>query len=439
MIHPEPWSGSLDLATLEDTDPDPDIVEVSLVARPGELAYLPGRASSVWTYNGSVPGPVLRARLGDRVIIHFQNDLPEPTTIHWHGLRVPNDMDGTHRVMEPVAAGGTHRYEFTVLDAGTFWFHPHVRTDVQVAKGLYGAIVVTDEAAASLPAVADELLLLNDVLIDEETGEIDDTLGARAQMMGREGNLVLVNGARSNVEITARAGEWRRWRIVNTANARYFRIGLADGRMVRIGGDVGLLERPEEVSDVLLTPGERAEVLVAATQPGQTAILRALPYERAEGAGATEAVDLVRIVASQESAAVLPELPASLRTIPTLADPMLVRSVRLGERMEHGHMVFTINDVPYPELDPFVAQVGTVEAWDLVNETDMDHPFHLHGFHFQADGIREWKDTVNIPSEQTSRILVDLREHEGARGTWMVHCHILEHEEGGMMAELEVR
>jgi FtsP/CotA-like multicopper oxidase with cupredoxin domain len=270
------------------------------------------------------------------------------------------------------------------------------------------------------------------------TGAVDDSLGHRAEMMGREGNLILVNGSRSNLGVTGRAGEWRRWRIVNAANSRYFRLGLADGRMVRIGGDVGLLERPEQVSEILLTPGERAEVLVSVAQPGQTATLRALPYERAIGAGATEAVDIVRLVASDEPA-VAPELPAALRTIPSLPEPTKVRTLRLGEKMEGGKMIFTINDVPYPRLEPVTAQLGTVEAWELVDETGMDHPFHLHGFHFQPAGAREWKDTINIPSKKTVRVLANFAEHDGARGTWMYHCHILEHEEGGMMAELEVR
>lgn len=439
MIHPEPWSGSLEPPMLEDTNPASDVVEVSLVARPGDLAYLPGWTSSAWTYNGSVPGPTLRANRGDRVIVHFKNELEEPTTIHWHGLRVPNDMDGTHRVMEPVPAGGTFRYEFTMHDAGTFWYHPHMRTDVQVAKGLYGAIVVTDAEEPALPAVADELLVLNDVLIDPESGNVDDSLGVRAEMMGREGNLILINGSRSNLGIGGRAGEWRRWRIVNAANSRYFRLALVDGQMVRVGSDVGLLKRPEEASEILLTPGERAEVLVTVAQPGQTATLRALPYERAIGAGATETVDIVRLVASEEPAVETAELPATLGTIPALSEPTTVRTLRLGEKMEGGKMIFTINDVPYPKLEPITAQLGTVEAWEIVDETGMDHPFHLHGFHFQPATAREWKDTINIPSKQTVRVLINFEEHAGAHGTWMYHCHILEHEEGGMMAELEVQ
>lgn len=439
MVHPEPWSGSLELPMLEDTNPDPNVVEVSLVARPGELAYLPNRTSSAWTYNGRVPGPTLHAKRGDRVIVHFKNELAEPTTIHWHGLRVPNTMDGTHRVMEAVPAGGTFRYEFTLNDSGTFWYHPHMRTDVQVAKGLYGAIVVTDTGEPTLPTVADELLVLSDVLVDATTGEVDDSLGPRAQMMGREGNLILVNGSRSNLGITGRAGEWRRWRIVNAANARYFRLALAGGKMVRVGGDVGLLERPEEVQELLMTPGERAEVLVTVAQPGQAATLRAVPYDRARGAGETEAVDIVRLVASAEPAVAIANLPASLRTIPSLAAPTTVRTLRLGEKMEGGRMIFTINDVPYSKQEAIQAQLGTVEAWDLVDETGMDHPFHLHGFHFQPVGSREWKDTINIPAKKTVRVLANFAEHAGASGIWMYHCHILEHEEGGMMAEVHVR
>lgn len=209
--------------------------------------------------------------------------------------------------------------------------------------------------------------------------------------------------------------------------------------MVRIGGDVGLLERPEVVSDLILTPGERVDLLVAVPDSNQEAFLRALPYERASGAGATESVDIIVLRTSAEPAAQLPELPAKLREVKSLAgggSPQ--QRLRFGERMDGERMVFTINDVPFVDTKPLRATLGGVEVWEIQDETGMDHPFHLHGFHFQVSGRREWKDTVNVPANGLVRLSVDFEQYPGASGSWMYHCHILEHEEGGMMGELEV-
>lgn len=436
MIQPAAWLGTLSTGAFTDENPDPAIVEVSLTAAMADVEYLPGKRAQVWAYNGSVPGPTLTANAGDRVIVHFQNDLPEETTIHWHGVRVPNGMDGTARVMQPVPAGGSFDYDFTVLDAGTFWYHPHIRSDAQVEKGLYGAIVVTDPAEPAFDTVAEDVVVLDDVGVDPETGAFVDALDERAMMMGREGNLALVNGARSNMGVSVTAGERRRWRIVNAANARYFQLSLVGGELVRVGGDGGLVTAPRPTTELLLTPGERADVLVSVSAPGTTATLRALPYERAMGAGVTEAVDLVRLVASADPAVTPAALPATLRTIPAPGASAITRALRLGERLDGDTMLFTINDAAFPDVPVLTPALASTETWDVVNETEMDHPFHLHGFFFQQDDVREWKDTINIPAKATVRLLVDFAPRSGAAGSWMYHCHILEHAEGGMMGEL---
>ncbi len=438
MITPDAWSGSLDTRVFTDENADPAIVEVSLTAAPGQVEYLPGKTAQVWSYNGGVPGPTLVANVGDEIIVHFTNDLPEPTTIHWHGVRVPADMDGTTAMMNPIPAGGTFEYRFRALDAGTFWYHPHVRSDVQVEKGLYGSIVIRDPLEPAIAAVAEEVLVLDDVLVDPETGALDETVGERAEMMGREGNLVLVNGLRSNLGIDVRAGERRRWRIVNAANSRYFKLILAGGSMTRLGGDGGLLAAPAPAAELLLVPGERADVVVSIADPSATATLLATTYERAGGAGATEPVDIVRLVAGPDAPVTPDPLPDTLRDIPAPGAPSGSRTVRLGERMEGDRMIFTINDAAFPDVPLIETATGAVETWTIVNETMMDHPFHLHGFFFQEEGSGEWKDTINIPADATVALTVDFASRAGAAGSWMYHCHILEHAEGGMMGEVRI-
>ncbi len=436
MLRPTPWTGTLSTATFTDKNPDPKIVEVSLTAAMAQVEYLPGKIAQVWAYNGSVPGPTLQAKLGDRVIVRFLNNLPEPTTIHWHGVRVTNSMDGTHRVMQPIPPGATFTYDFTVIDAGTFWYHPHVRSAVQMEKGLYGGLVVRDPAEPAIASAAEEMIVLDDVHIDPVTGAPKNLENARTMMMGLEGNLLLVNAKRSNMGISVRAGERRRWRIVNAALSRYIKLSIVSGDMIRIGGDGGLLTTPQIVTELMLVPGERADVLVSARSPGVTATVRAVPYERADGAGATEGIDVLRLVPTTESASTPTAIPSSLRAISTLAPSGPTRTIRLGEMLHGSDMMFTINGQMHPDVPVIRSSLDTVETWNVINETGMDHPFHLHGFFFQRQGAREWKDTINIPANATVRLSVDFEDHVGAAGAWMYHCHIIGHQEGGMMGDV---
>jgi FtsP/CotA-like multicopper oxidase with cupredoxin domain len=439
LIRTEPHSGLPTPPLAEDLNPDPAIVEVRLTAAPAQHAYLAGIPTTVWAFNGSIPGPTIEAQKGDEVIVHFTNGLPEPTTIHWHGLRVPNDMDGAGRLLQPIRAGGTFEYRFVVLDAGTFWYHPHVRSDVQVEKGLYGAIVVRDPAEPSLDVTTERVLILDDVLVDPTTGLVDESLDMRGMMMGREGNLLLVNGEPSNGAVTVARGERVRVRLVNTANARFFKLGLTGGTLTQIGSDVGLLSSPRAITSLLLVPGERVDLSLE-TSAGAT--LKVLPYERARGAGAGEMIDLVRFEVSEAPAVTPTALPAVLRTVDTLGATPVATTLRLGERMIHHGWNFTINDRTFPDVPPVDATLGTRPLWSIENESEMDHPFHLHGFKFQrraAAADVEWKDTINIPALSTVELIVDFAAREGVAGDWLYHCHILEHAEGGMMGEARVR
>ena len=436
MIRPPAGAELADPPAAADENPAA-VVEVNLRAAPSQWEYLPGQPVTIWAFNGTIPGPTIQASKGDAVVVHFKNDLPEPTTIHWHGIRVPNDMDGAGRLLQPIPPGGTFDYRFTVGDAGLFWYHPHVRSDVQVEKGLYGAVVVRDPAEPAIGAAVDRLLVLDDVRVDPGTGQTSDATDMRSEMMGREGNLLLVNGKPSNGSLRVAQGARTRLRIVNAANARYFNLRLDGASAIQIGGDGGLLRAPQPVIGLLLVPGERVDVVFDAGAP---ATLKALPYERARGAGTGEEMELARILLDPSAPTVVPPaLPSQLRSIDPLQRPTTEQKLTLSESMAHHGWSFTINGKAFPSVPPVDAVLGTRQLWSVRNDSDMDHPLHVHGFFFQKLGTPEWKDTVNVPAKGALDLVVDFENRPGAAGDWMYHCHILEHAEGGMMGEARVR
>jgi FtsP/CotA-like multicopper oxidase with cupredoxin domain len=286
-----------------------------------------------------------------------------------------------------------------------------------------------------LDIAADLVLMLDDVTVDPATGQAEDRLDMRAMMMGREGNLLLVNGQPSNGSITVAPGQRSRLRLVNAANARFFHLAVGDGALVQIGSDGGLLPAPRPLNQLLLVPGERAEVVLETAG----ATLTALPYERAQGAGADGPMPLVRFVSSGAAPVTPLPLPATLRQLETLAATAPGTALRLGERMAHHSWRFTINDRSFPDVPLIDATLDTRARWSIENDSGMDHPFHLHGFFFQQAGIPEWKDTINIPAQSVVELIVDFAARaDGAAGDWLYHCHILEHAEGGMMGEVHV-
>jgi FtsP/CotA-like multicopper oxidase with cupredoxin domain len=443
---PEP---DLAPAVLTDVNPDPNIVEVELVAAPATVEYLPGKPADVWAFRdgarpgstGSVPGPLLEAKLGDTVIVHFRNELPEETTIHWHGLRVPNAADGTPFAQVPVFPGGSFDYEFPLIDAGLYWYHPHMRGDVQVEAGLYAPILVHDDVAP-LDVLADRVFVLDDVKL-ESTGKLSERTDNLDLMLGRMGNVVLING-RQQPSIAAAAGSRERWRFVNAANGRYFKLELAGHTFRVIGVDGGLLETPVETAQLLVTPGERYDVLVELNgAPGETLRLHTLHYDRGHNIPDPGPIELLAIElgASFGAPAALPARFGSVDPIAFDGNTPRRRFVLREDDTNPSSPVFTINDEAFPEITPVRGPSGLVEIWEIENLAEMDHPFHLHGMSFQtldaADAPAEplgWKDTVNVPQSSIVRFAVQF----GAPGRWMYHCHILEHAERGMMGELEV-
>jgi FtsP/CotA-like multicopper oxidase with cupredoxin domain len=409
-------------------------LEAGVVAWP----FAKGRSTMGWGYNGQVPGPVLEARVGDVIEVRLTNSLPEPTLIHWHGLRVPPVMDGTDDVQRPVAPGETFTYRFLARDAGTFWYHPHVNETVQLERGLYGALIVRGESEPVLDG--ERILVLDDLSLDEAGGIVFGG-GARERHDGREGAVRLVNG-RAEAELVMAAGQVERWRILNCCSARYIRLSIGGGEFLILGTDGGLIEAPVRASEVLLAPADRVELAVGPFREGEVIGIDALPYDRGLGpAAAPERFAQVRVGAAELSSAVLPE---RLRRIEPLVDAASVsptRRIRLSGRMGlRADADFLINDETHHVADP--VRVDELQVWDVINESALDHPFHLHGFFFQVLEVndapppfRSWEDTVNVPAHGSVRIawLPDDRP-----GPWMYHCHILEHHAAGMMAHFQV-
>ncbi len=434
VIEVPPSEGRFETVPAIDRDPAPTVVEVVLEARVAPVELAPGRVVSMWTYDGSLPGPRIEANVGDTVRVRFTNSLPEATTIHWHGVRVPAAMDGVEATQAPIEPGATFTYEFVVPDAGTFWFHPHVRSDLQVERGLYGALVVRGPGEPE--TTTDRVVVLDDLLIDDAWSIAD--LEPMQAMLGRQGNLILANGRAHPIAPVVRGG-LHRYRFVNAANARYFRLALPGHRLTLIGSDGGLLPAPRQVDEVLLVPGERADVLVTATgAAGEAVAWQTLPYDRGHGTGGAPAATVFQQRNDDAAAVPTPPVPATLATIAALPAATVQRELRLDERGSHSAPTFSINGETFPAITPLAARLGDVEDWSIVNVTEMDHPFHLHGFRFQllapvAD--LAWRDTINIPAGQTVVFRTRLEDHPGR---WMFHCHILEHAERGMMGELEV-
>ena len=426
----------------------PRTVEVTLTAAPRRLSLAPGTETEVYAYNGSVPGPTLEVMEGDRVIIHFRNALPEPTTVHWHGIHLPFEMDGSP--FHPIQPGEQQDYAFTVMpgSAGTYWYHPHFAhsTGKQVAKGLYGALIVRADDDPLPRSIREQVLILSDGRLESD-GSIrmpePDSPEWRVDFEnGREGNLLFVNG-RIMPTVELRSGEVQRWRIINASAARTYRLALAGHTFLHVGGDGGLFEHPVEVKEILLASAERVELLVRATgAPGERVVLRSLPYDRyipqTRPADWQQPRDLLTVRYSDSTPVTPIALPPTLRAVAALDTTAAVatRVISLTQGFINGRVM----DMDRIDIH---AALGSTEIWEVENLVGMDHPFHLHGFQFQVierNGIpepfRQWKDTINVPRHETVRFVVRFSDYPGK---WMFHCHILAHEEQGMMGILAVQ
>jgi FtsP/CotA-like multicopper oxidase with cupredoxin domain len=439
LQQPAGWDQGLRVPEAVDINPDPSIVEVNLTAQVAPMSLVPGGTTNAWTYNGLLPGPQIRAKVGDRVIVHFTNNLPDTTTIHWHGLRIPNAMDGMPGVSQPpIAPGGSFDYDFVVPDASLFWFHPHVDSAAQVGYGMYAPFVVEEPQEPA--GLGDEVVLvLSDMSLNADGTFIPETAGGDVgALFGAEGSLLLVNG-KSRPTLKARPGLRQRWRLVNAARSRYFQISFPGHSFLRIGGDGGLLASPVAVDQPVLAPAERADLLVVPNgDPGTDIVVSWVAFDRGFGTAFNRPPEDLFVVHLEGDPVATPPLPDIHRDIQPidLSNANLV-SLQLTEDsltpLELG-----INGVPYDKSQPLVAYVGETQVWEISNTIQFAHPFHLHGFFFQVispQGPLEWKDTVSVPVNGTVQFVV---RYDDRPGMWMYHCHILDHAEAGMMGSLMV-
>ncbi|CAB3765828.1 multicopper oxidase family protein [Paraburkholderia solisilvae] len=469
------------LRKLANESGDPGTFRATLVAQPVSRQLMPGKQTSFWLYGdaakGPIIGPLIEVHEEDTVEIRFVNRLPQPSTVHWHGLPVPPDQDGNPS--DPVAPGESRVYRFTLPrgSAGTYWYHPHPHTMSagQVYRGLAGPIIVraADDPLAAWP---ERHLFFTDLKLAADGAVAPNDL--MDWMNGREGQFVLVNGARQPRIVVARDERWRVW---NGCNARYLRLSLGVSYpFAQVGTDGGLLgDARDGLTELLLAPGERAELIVRAGQwPSQTALTAAV-YDRRKMAMTTgnmhgsltpdpaRVLADVRFAPAGAAAGAAPTshaLPSPLRPIEALQPPAGVvatqKSVVFSEEMDMAAMhrpdatmsempagmKFMINGATFDASRiALTSRRGDIEHWSIENRTDMDHPFHLHGTQFQIiereregkkmpEPFLAWRDTVNVRPGETVRIAT-VQKMPGER---MFHCHILEHEDLGMMATLKV-
>ncbi len=437
------------LPLLKNESTTPGLFQATLRAAPIKLPFL-GGTTEFWAYNGSVPGPMVVVREGDRVKIRLENGLAsQPTIIHWHGLEIPPDQDGLP--MSAIAAGKTFDYDFTIPEgtAGTYWYHPHphMLTAEQAARGLAGVFLILPKGADPLPAYEEKVLMIEDLKLAAD-GSIADS-DAKDRMNGREGNHLVINGAeKPTIAITA--GTKQRWRIINACSARFFRFTIPGHKLTLVGTDGGLLGAPVEVDEVFLAPAMRAEIIVTGTgSAGSRVAVKSLSYDRGRMIGNLISLDtdLATLAYRDDAPGTSPAIPTTLRPITALAAGPKVQRIEFAEALVSGEMTFLINGKSWDmaRID-WTEQVGVTTEWDVVNTGNMDHPFHAHGGSFQIvsrtiggvttpETLLAWRDMANTKSTETVRIRMRLP----TTGLRVVHCHILEHENQGMMATFDVK
>lgn len=429
--------------------------------------YTGKEPADVLAYNDQIPGPTIRIRKGEEVSVRFENGLDEPATVHWHGIRIENAMDGVPGMTQnPVPPGETFDYRFVAPDAGTFWYHPHMGASQQLGRGLYGPLIIDGDAKGTFDD--DITLILDDWRLDEN-GAIADNFGNMmdASHAGRLGNWMTVNGS-SSPQIQVTEGKRTRMRLINTSNARVLYLDLET-----LGAEVIALDG-QPVSEPFagnnrfaLGPSQRADLFVVFREPGTVPFRETSrnPFTFAEfavtGGSVTEAASPSLIGNNLPE----PDLGKVSRHTMLLQGGMMgpAFEARVGN-MDHLEMnsdrqphdlpvmdrrelagigiFWALSGVSGTDEKPFLAaKAGEHVIIEIVNQTAWPHAMHLHGHHFRVmtrNGNREpgtpWRDTVLLEREET----VEIAFVADNPGKWMIHCHMIEHQTSGMMTWMSV-
>ncbi|HSL09291.1 MAG TPA: multicopper oxidase family protein [Pseudonocardiaceae bacterium] len=429
------------------------VLDVALTAAAG--AALAGQDTSALGFNGRSPGPTLRVAPGDLLRIRLTNHLDAPTNLHMHGVHVSPQGSGDNPFVS-IEPGSAFDYSYRISadqPAGTYWYHPHRHGYVadQLFGGLAGTLLIGH--GPDLPVSADRVLLVTDITLDTEGRVV--TISAMDKMMGREGALVLVNGQHQPV-IRAAPQAAQRWRIVNGCTSRVLSVRLADHTLTQVAQDGVFLPAPTDRDRVVLAPGNRVDVLVRPARTGRYALVTD-PYDRGSigmmggsmGPSRASGPITLATLAVEGPAQPSPLLPATLPAPPAPQGPVdgrrqLTFAMGMGGMGMRGMgMRFTIDGRTFDhQRDDQTVRLGSTEDWVITNTSPMDHPFHLHvwPFHVLADstGIPHTaalQDVVLIPARSWVQLRIPFTDYPGRS---VYHCHILDHEDAGMMGTLNV-
>ncbi len=454
-----------------------------------------GKSFVMYGFNGQYPGPLIHVDQRATVVIDFTNDIDLPTTIHWHGVRLDNRFDGVPGVTQnPVLPGETFVYEVRFPDPGIYWYHPHVREDIQQELGLYGNMLVEPpDPDYYNPVNREEVLILDDLFLDR--GELVP-FGEEASnftLMGRFGNVFLINGE-PDYRLSVKLGEVVRFMFTNVSNTRTYNLVLGGAQMKVVGADISKFEREEWVESVVIAPAQRYIIEARFGDPGELAItnnVQAINHILGEFYPSVDTLGTIIVDADpatanyathfltlREHEDVIEDIDRMRPYFDRPPDRELVLTLRVGELPEAVVQYMAIDTTYYPPVDwndampmmnwvsnginlewvlrepstqrenmdiEWAFQQGDVVKIRLFNDPKsfhpMAHPVHLHGQRLlvlERNGVRTrnlvWKDTVMIPVGTTVDLLVELTNP----GDWMLHCHIAEHLQAGMMMKFSV-